>query len=177
MPRPGTDEYPPFYQTYVGLVPEADLLTAMAGQVGVTEDALRSLSDRPDHRPQPGKWSVQEVLGHMLDTERVFGSRALFLARGDPAPLPGFDQDEWMAHSNFARYTYPDLIAEFEGVRAGHLSFLRHLAPQAWERRGVVNAHPFTVRALAFAMLGHERHHLGLLRERYSEGREITGEG
>lgn len=170
MGRPDPGDYPAFSQTYIGLVPEADLLDAMAGQAEVTREVLRSLSDRPDHRPRPGKWSVREVLGHMLDTERVFGSRALFLARGDPAPLPGFDQDGWMAHSDFARYPFPELIAEFEGVRAGHLSFLRHLAPQGWDRRGVANGSPFTVRVLAFAMLGHERHHLGLLRERSGEG-------
>ncbi|MGI8747298.1 MAG: DinB family protein [Deinococcus sp.] len=170
MTRPGTDEYPPFYQTYIGLVPEADILAAMDGQAEVTREVLRSLADRPDHHPQPGKWSAQEVLGHMLDTERVFGSRGLFFARGDPAPLPGFDQDGWMAHSDFARYPYPYLIAEFVGVRAGHLSFLRHLPPEAWDRRGVVNGSHFTVRALAYAMLGHERHHLGLLRERYGGG-------
>jgi len=168
--RPEPGDYPSFYQTYIGLVPETDVLAAMDGQAEVSREVLRGFSDRPGHRSQPGKWSVQQVLGHMLDTERVFGSRALFLARGDPAPLPGFDQDEWMAHSDFGRYAYPDLIAEFVGVRAGHLSFLRHLPPEAWDRRGMVNGSPFTVRALAYAMLGHERHHLGLLRGRYGGG-------
>ena len=149
-------------------MPEDDLLHAMQMQAPVTEAQILSFADRPGHRSAPGKWSVRQVMGHMIDTERVFGFRALWIARADPAPLPGFEQDDWMMASDFDTRPLPELLEEFETVRRGHRLMLRHLSPQAWERRGVVSGHPFSVRALACAMLGHERAHLAVLAERYA---------
>lgn len=168
MTRPDPAEYAPFYATYINLVPEDDVLGAMQQQAGATRQRLAALQERPEHRYAPGKWTVRQVVGHMLDTERVFGGRALFIARNDPADLPGFEQDHWMAHSDFSRYALPDLSAEFGLVRAGHLSFLHHLPAEVWDRRGTAAGNVFSVRALAYALLGHERHHLGILTTRYS---------
>ncbi|WP_425144897.1 DinB family protein [Deinococcus sp.] len=168
MTRPHPGEYAPFYASYIGLVPEDDILSAIKAQFLVTRAALLVFSDRLDHRYSPDKWSVRQVVGHMLDTERVLGHRALWIARSDPAPLPGFEQDDWMVVSGFGTRTMSDLLEELEMVRRGHLLMLRHLSPDAWERRGVVNGQPFSVRALAHALLGHERAHLAVLAERYT---------
>lgn len=169
--RPQPGEYSAFHARYVALVPEDDLLAAMQAQETVTAAALRPYAATPDQTYAPGQWTVRQLLGHMTDVERVFGSRLLFVARGDPARLPGFEQDDWMRAADFGRYALPDLLAEFGAVRRSHLSLLRHLPPGDWTRRGTVGDHDFTVRALARMLLGHERAHLDVLRERYGPAR------
>lgn len=168
MTRPRSGDYPPFYARYVGLAPEDDVVGAMLTQAPLTRAALLSFAERPDFRYAPGKWSVKGVVGHMADTERVFGFRALWFARADPSALPGFGQDEWMAASDFEAQTLEDLLAGFEMARTANLLMLRQLAPDAWERRGRASGHDFTVRAYAHLLLGHERAHLQILAERYS---------
>ncbi len=167
MTRPAPTDHSEFHARYVNLVPETDLLSAMRAQTTVTQAALLAFADRPDHRYAPGKWTVRQVLGHMADTERIFGYRALSVARGDAAPLPGVEQDEWMANSDFSASSLEELLAGFQAVRTGNLYLLGGLTPAAWERRGVASGHTVTVRALAYMLLGHERAHLGILRERY----------
>lgn len=168
MTRPQPGDYPPFYARYVDLAPEDDVLAGMAAQAPLTRAAILKFTDRPDFRYAPDKWSVRQIVGHMADTERVFGFRALWFARADPSPLPGFEQDDWMAASDFGTPTLEDLLAGFETARVSNLTVLRQLAPEAWEQRGSANGHPFTVRAYAHGMLGHERAHLQILAERYS---------
>ncbi|GGJ73543.1 DinB family protein [Deinococcus aquiradiocola] len=165
--RPQPGDHSEFHARYVNLVPETDVLAAMQAQAPVTRAALLAFADRPDHAYAPGKWTVRQVLGHMTDTERVFGYRALSFARADTSPLPGFEQDDWMATTDFGTYRLPDLLTEFETVRAGHLSWLTHLPDAAWEGRGVASGQSVTVRSLAFMLLGHERAHLQILQERY----------
>ena len=167
MTRPQPSDHSDFHAWYVNLVPETDLLTAMRAQAAVTQAALLAFADRPDHRYAPGKWSVRQVLGHMADTERIFGYRALSIARGDAAPLPSVEQDHWMANSDFDLSSLEDLLAGFQAVRVGNLFLLGGFTPAAWERRGVASDHAVTVRALAYMLLGHERAHLEVLRERY----------
>ncbi|WP_424951292.1 DinB family protein [Deinococcus sp.] len=167
MTRPDPTQYPEFHQTYVRLVPEEDLLAALEKQAAETKRVLMAFL-APDHVYAPDKWTVRQVVGHMTDTERLFGGRLVWAARGDPANLPRSNPAAWMEAAHFERYTWSDLVAEFALVRAGHLSLLRHLTPDAWERIGTVNGSPFSVRALAYVLLGHERHHLKVLQERYS---------
>jgi hypothetical protein len=114
-----------------------------------------------------GKWSIREVVGHVIDAERVFGYRALCIARGETASLPSFDENEYVANASFDHCTLEELLEEFVQVREGHLAFFRHLSKEAWTRSGVANASPVSVRALAFILAGHPRHHLAVLRERY----------
>lgn len=167
MPRPQPDEYSSFFARYVDLAPEDDVLGAMQAQESLTHAQILAFADRPDHRYAPDKWSVKQVVGHMSDTERLFGFRALWFARRDPSPLPGMDQDEWMRVSDFTA-PLADLLSEFETARLNNLFMLRHLSPDAWERRGIANGHSFSVRASAHGMLGHERAHLKILEERYT---------
>jgi len=166
--RPEASEHAEYYGRYIGLVPEDDLCAAMAGQTAATLEFLRALPEAAgDVRYAPGKWSIKEVVGHMTDAERVFGLRALFFARLDPAALPGFEQDDWVRAATFDEQPLAELIAEFEHVRRGNLYFFKHLPAQAWLRRGTASGYQFTVRALGYAMVGHERYHLEVLRSRY----------
>lgn len=166
--KPEANEYAPYYERYVSLVPEADLVETLERQGTETVALLRGLSEEKGaHRYEPGKWSIKQLVGHMSDGERLFAYRALSIARGDSAELPGMDQDVWMAGVDFDARTLADLIDEFEVVRAATIHLLRHLSPEAWARRGVASDNEVTVRALAYVIAGHETHHLHILRERY----------
>ena len=114
-----------------------------------------------------GKWSIREVVGHVVDTERIMGYRACCVARGETASLPGFDENAYVQNASFDACPLPELLDELAVVREGNLALFRHLDAGAWSRVGTANAHPISVRALAYVMLGHPRHHLAVLRERY----------
>jgi uncharacterized damage-inducible protein DinB len=166
--RPEPNEYASYYELYVSKVPDANLIETLERQGAETLALLRALpEERGAHRYEPGKWSVKQVVGHMSDGERLFSYRALAIARGDRAPLPGMAQEEWMSGVDFDARTLADLLDEFEAVRAATLHLLRHLSPEAWARRGTASDNEVTVRALAYIIAGHEAHHVGVLRERY----------
>ncbi|HEX8335471.1 MAG TPA: DinB family protein [Pyrinomonadaceae bacterium] len=166
--RPESHEYAPYYEKYVSLVPDADPVETLRRQGAETLALLRSLPEgRGGHRYEPGKWSVKQLVGHVNDAERIFSYRALAIARGDRAPLPGMDQEEYMAGADFDARTLSDLAEEFEAVRNATLQLLRHLPPGAWARRGTASDNEVTVRALAYIIAGHESHHVRVLRERY----------
>src|ERR1044071_1498417 len=166
--RPEASEYAPYYERYISLVPDADLVETLERQGAETLALLRGLSEEKGaHRYEPGKWSVKQLVGHVNDGERIFSYRALAFARGDGQALPGMEQDEWMAGVDFAARTLSDLIDEFESVRAATLHLLRHLSPEAWARRGIASDNEVTVRALAYIIAGHVAHHVRVLRERY----------
>jgi hypothetical protein len=166
--RPESGEYASYYERYVSLAPDADVVGALERQGAETLTLLRALpEERGGHRYAPDKWSVKQVVGHMSDGERLFSYRALSIARGDRQALPGMEQEEWMAGADFDARTLADLLDEFEAVRASTLHLLRHLSPEAWARRGVASDNEVTVRALAYIIAGHEAHHVGVLKERY----------
>jgi hypothetical protein len=138
-------------------------------QLGETLALLRGFAEeRAGAGYEPGKWSVKEVVGHMIDGERVFAYRALCFARGDRTPLPGFEQDDYVAGGNFNARTLADLIDELEAVRRATLSLLRGLDADAWRRAGTASDNEVSVRALAHIIAGHELHHVRVLREKYS---------
>jgi hypothetical protein len=166
--RPEASEYAPYYERYVSLVPNADLVETLERQGAETLALLRGLTEEQGaHRYEPGKWSVKQLVGHLSDGERIFSYRALAFARGDAQALPGMEQDEWMAGVDFDARTLSSLIEEFEAVRAATLHLLRHLSPEAWARRGTASGNEVSVRALAYIIAGHEAHHVRVLRERY----------
>ena len=172
MSRPLENEYAPAFQAYVSHVEEDDIMPAMRSQI----DALDVLLDRvpPEHetyRYAEGKWSIREIVGHLIDGERVFGYRALCIARGEQQSLPGFDQDQYMLTAPFDRVALEDLLSEFRLVRLSNIALLRTLDEAAWTRMGTANGNPISVRALVYIMVGHTRHHMSVLRERY----EVAG--
>ena len=166
--RPDASEYAPYYGTYVGTVPEGDLLQILEDQHRDTQALLGGLSEAQAlHRYAPGKWSVKEVVGHLTDAERVFSYRALRFARGDAKPLQGFDENAWVPPGKFDARPLADLAAEFAVVRRATVALFRSLDAAALERRGVASDNLVSVRALAYIIAGHERHHVGILHERY----------
>lgn len=168
-PRPQPDEHSPYYAKYIALVPQDDLSIAghLADQHHETVDALRKAKAKADYSYAPGKWTVKEVIGHMCDAERIFAYRALRFSRGDATELPGFDENEYVARSNFRDRTIEDLLEELWAVRAATLSLAKHLPESSLANRGSANGAPISVRALLYIIAGHERHHLAILRERY----------
>lgn len=168
VPRPGTGEYAPFYAGYVAGVPDGDLIALLEQQAEETAGLLGAISEeKSHHRYAPGKWTIREVLGHIIDGERVFTYRALTFARGDAGPLPSFDENAWAASSNADRRTMKQLLAEYRAVRAATVALFRGFGDEEFARSGVASKNPVTVRALAYIVAGHERHHLKILRERY----------
>lgn len=166
--RPAADEYAPYFATYVSRVPDGHIVTTLERQLGETLALVRAIPDSwGDHRYAPGKWSIREVLGHMIDTERVMAYRALRMARGDQTPLPGFDQDPWVKAAHFETRSIASLASEFEHVRWSTLDLLRPLDDEALLRRGTASGATLTPRALAYVIAGHERHHVTSLREQY----------
>jgi len=166
--RPGPGEYAPFYETYVSKVPEADVLPVLEAQVAeVRRLAAAVPAERERFRYAPGKWSVREVFGHLADSERLFGYRALRIGRGDATPLPGFDQVTYMAEAGFDEVPLAELADELATLRETNLALLRRFDEAAWVRIGTANGTPVSVRALGYVMAGHLRHHLGILHERY----------
>lgn len=166
--RPEPTEYAPYYGTYVGAVPDGDVLEFLAEQATRAAAHLgRVETARETHRYAPGKWSVREVVGHMSDTERVFAYRLLTFARGDRSELPGMDQDVFMAASGFHARPLASIASEFSAVRESTLALVRSLAPGDADRVGVASGHPVSVRALTWIIAGHAEHHLNVLADRY----------
>lgn len=166
--RPGTDEYAPYYGTYIGKVPDGDLRAMLASQLAETLALIRSIPEsRGGHRYAPDKWSIKGVLGHLADSERIFSYRALRIGRGDTTPLPGFEQDDYVPMGNFDARTLRDLADELAAVRQATLHLFAHLDQAAVERRGTASGKPVSVRALAYIIAGHELHHVGILKTRY----------
>jgi len=166
--RPASEEFAPYYGRYISLVPDSEILELLKTQV---EETCKLLKSRPEtdgnHRYAPGKWTVKEMLAHLVDSERVFAYRALRIARGDQTPMEGFEQDDWVRGGSFAQRSLADLIEEFRSVRAATLSLLKYLPEDAWTRTGTANKNTVSVRALAYIIAGHELHHRRILQEKY----------
>lgn len=169
--RPDASEHDTYYAGYIGRVPDGDIVDTLAALEESTAAFLVTVpAESEHHRYREGAWSVREALGHMVDTERVFGFRALWFARGAPGDLPGMDQEVFAKTADADDRALADLAAEFRALRESHVRFFRALPPEAWDRSGIASDVPVTVRALAWIMAGHELHHLALYRERYGLG-------
>ncbi len=167
--RPRESEYPPFHAGYVSLVPEDEILPVLAEQLRDIVSFLQEIPEsRSDFRYAPEKWSVAELVGHVIDAERVFGFRAFTFARGDEAELPNFEQDPYVRNARIG-VSLSTLAREFGHVRRSHLLMFERLAPSDWSRTGVASGKTMSVRAIAFVMAGHVRHHAAILKSRYLE--------
>lgn len=169
--QPGADEHAEYYGRYIGLVPAGNILEILSTQIEETLAVLGGLSE-PEalYKPALGEWSIKEVIGHVIDAERVFAYRALRFARNDKTAIPGFDQDVFVQGATFDTYPIADLIAEFKWVRQTTVLLLKNLAPEMWQRRGTASDHEMSVRAAVYVIAGHERHHLESLRTVYRLG-------
>ena len=169
--RPKPDEIPSHYVGYIKRVPELDPVIVCAEQIEDTATLLSPLSEKDAmYRYDRGKWSIKEVVGHLADVERIMAYRALRIARGDTTPLPSFDENAYVPIAKFDTRSLADLVGELRTARAGTLALLRTFDADAWRRRGTASGKPVSVRALAFMIPGHERHHVEILRTRYGLG-------
>jgi hypothetical protein len=168
MTRPDSTEYAPYYDKYVSLVPDGPIVATLGSQIETTLDLLRGLSEtQGDSRYAPGKWTIKELVGHVIDAERIFAYRALRIARNDKTPLPGFEQDDFVAGANFNAIPLAELADELAVVRESNLRMFRHLTDDAWLRRGTASDNEMSARAAAYIIAGHELYHLDILKTRY----------
>jgi len=166
--KPDTSEHDPYYSRYIDLINGNDILKTLSVQIDGSLALLRSIpSSKSLHRYAPDKWSVNQVVGHIIDSERVFAYRALTFARNDKTSLPGFEQDDWIRGSSFDSFALAELISEFEGVRRANIYFFQHLSVDEWMRKGKANKADISVRALAYIIAGHELHHIQILKTKY----------
>ena len=166
--RPTNSEYASYYERYVTLVPEGDIVSTLTKQLGTTLQLLRGIDEsQAGNRYAPDKWSIKELVGHLIDGERIFSYRALRFARNDQSPLSGFEQDDYVRNANFDDRQLSDLANEFEYVRRANIELFKSFSEDAWARRGPANGVEISVRALAFVIAGHEAHHVQILRTRY----------
>jgi hypothetical protein len=171
IPRPKPDECAPFYHGYIAEVPGENLGAQLVEQLQEVERLFDQVTDAAAlARYAPGKWSIKEILGHLIDTERIFGYRLLRIARNDSTPLSGFDENAYVPAGGFDQRPLPMLLAEFRAVRLSTAALMEGLNPECWSRRGQANGKPISARALAYIMVGHVKHHLGVLRDRYGLG-------
>ncbi len=168
MHRPENTEYAEFYSGYVSLVPESDIVNVLSDQ---PEQLSAFCADIPEDKGTftyaEGKWTIKELLGHLIDAERVFAYRAHRFSHGDTTPLSSFDQDIYVTNGRSNDRTFADLLEEFEHQRRSNVALVKSLRDEDWDLTGIASDNPVSVRALAFIMAGHVRHHLGILNERY----------
>jgi len=166
--RPEPTEYNEFYAGYVAVVPEGDILDILGAEGAEALATFEEVSPgKLDYRYEPGKWTAREVVGHILDAEWIFTYRALRFARGDATPLPGMDQDEFMAGANFGERDMASMIAEFRHLRAANRALFGSFGEDVLDRSGTASGCSFTVRGLLYIVAGHAIHHVRVLRERY----------
>lgn len=166
--KPAPEELAPFYHRYIAASGWSDLLEGLEGSWRDFEALLRQVpADLEDHRYGEGKWSVKQVVQHVLDTERVMAYRALRFARNDGTPLPGFDEDAWAAEATAAQRRLRDLIAEGAALRASTLLLFRSFDARMLLRAGAANGAPCTARAAGWIIVGHMLHHARIIHERY----------
>ena len=166
--RPDPGEYNAYYDRYVALVPAGDIIALLTVQIDDTTALLRDLSEeQATHAYAPGKWTIKEVIGHIMDAERVFMHRVLRFARGDRTPLPSFDENAYTPAGEFNTRPLASLVSEFTAVRRATIALLAGLPPAAWERKGEASQFMVSVRGLAWITAGHELHHRNILAQRY----------
>ena len=168
--RPAKDECADVYQPYIAAV-EGELLPALASDAEAWRTMLAAVpADLEGHRYADGKWSIREVVGHVIDAERMFSVRAMAFAREDRSHFPSFDENAYAAASRADRRPLFSLADELSTVRASTLALLHSFENETWDRRGMASGFEFTVRSLAWIIAGHSRHHRRVVAERYLGG-------
>lgn len=168
--KPNPDEYSPFAAGYVGLVPDENVIEKLEQLMTSSYQLFSTLTDeQAAYAYAPGKWTVKQALGHMIDTERTFAYRAMVFSRNH-IELPGFDQDVYVANNDLSGQSIKDLAEEFKATRLSNLYMIKALSDEQLSRDGVASNARFTVRAFVYMIAGHELHHLNIFKERYNIG-------
>lgn len=168
LDRPMAGEYALSYEPYVAAVPPGDVLIHLQAQADEVDALFGSLSEAQGaFRYAPGKWTLKDLLQHLIDAERVFSYRGMRIGRGDTTPLPGYEENAYAAAAHADRRPLADLLAEWKAVRAASLGLFRGLPEAAWANGGSANGMPVTARCFPYFCVGHTAHHLAIIRERY----------
>lgn len=168
MRRPDPDDHPASFQPYVDRVPDGDVLVHLERQGRATAALLATVGEpRAAFAYAPGKWTIKRLVQHVVDGERMFGYRALCIARGEQRDLPPFDEDAYAIRDGSDGRLLADVVAEYAAVRRASVLLFAGFDGAAWQRRGTANGKSVAVRSLPWLVAGHELHHLAVLRERY----------
>ncbi len=168
MNRPEKSEYDPYYENYISLVENDDIIDTLGSQPTRLQDVLTALpEDRGTYAYADGKWSIKQLLGHLIDGERMFAYRLLRISRDDQTPIEGFEQDGYIENANSNERSFAELLEEFSLLRRANMIFFSNMTPEAWARVGTANNAKISARALVYIMAGHIEHHLRILKERY----------
>lgn len=166
--HPQPDEYGEFYKDYIELVDSPNVIESLIQQGQQVFSLIQTLSDEEAaFRYAENKWSVQEVLGHLIDTERIMAYRALCISRGEKKSLPGYDQDEYVNEANFSSRSLQNMSTEYDALRNANISMFSGFNEEQIKRKGTANQTKVSVRGLAYIIAGHEKHHLNILEEKY----------
>ena len=170
LTRPTEEEYDPAFHRYITLVPEGNFLELLGMQTHETKNFFEMLSEETgNYSYAPGKWNIKEVLGHMIDSERIFAYRALCIARGEQQPLPGFEQDDYAREAGYAQMPLSKIVQHYTALRVSTFCLLEYMPENAWTRTGTSNLKTISVRALVYSIAGHERYHMRKLAELYGQ--------
>lgn len=165
---PNKNEYNEFYDTYVSKARIHDLPRFLKIQLSAVTSMMEELpADKIDYAYAQGKWTVKQVLRHLIDTERVMGYRLMCVARAEQTNLPGFEQDDYMSCADDSAISWENLIGEFITLRHSNLAMIHNLNDTALNRQGKMSGYPVTARALVYILAGHVEHHIGILKDRY----------
>ena len=166
--RPAKGDYGEYYQKYIDLVKGEDIFRILVEQNMDSQNVLNSFSEsKGNYKYAEGKWTVKEVIGHMMDVERIFAYRALCIARGETNQLPGMDQDMYVSNGNFNKRQLFDLNYEYRLLRESNILLFGGFDKSVLQNKGTASGYEVTVLALMFMTVGHEKHHLNVLMERY----------
>jgi uncharacterized damage-inducible protein DinB len=168
MARPQPGDFAPFYENYIALAQGQTIAELVQQHSEVLNSFVQELpGEKANYAYAPGKWTIKQVLQHMIDTERIMTYRALRFARKDQTPVAGFEENDYAEQDGSASRTLESLKEEFVAVRRASDLFLTHLTTEALTGFGLANNHHITVNALAFIVYGHNLHHIAVLKERY----------
>jgi hypothetical protein len=166
MNRPQANEYPAWGETYIKLI-DGDVLEILQLQVTDFADFINSLADIGDFAYAPGKWTIKELIGHIIDTERILAYRITAFARGEKQALPGFDEDKYVAEARFSERSLLSFSEEFALLRQSNLYLIRSLNEKELDASGTASGREITVRAIVYVIAGHINHHVAMIKERY----------
>jgi uncharacterized damage-inducible protein DinB len=168
MKRPETNEFAPYYNGYISLIEGDDVMPVLNAQVAVLRSMLAGVpEEKGAYAYATGKWTIKELLSHVIDGERIFSYRILRVSRGDKTPIEGFEQDDYIENSNANNRSFAALLDEFDLQRRSNLLMVNNISDEGSKSMGTASDNPVSVRALTYVMAGHVTHHVNILKERY----------
>ncbi|PYS86888.1 MAG: hypothetical protein DMF62_14295 [Acidobacteria bacterium] len=169
MNRPETSEYDAYYERYVSRVADEDIIPVLESQPAELRSMFSNVGDdRGNYKYADDKWTLKEVLSHLIDGERMFAYRVLRISRGDETPIEGFEQDGYIENSNANNRPFAELLEEFDLQRRSNVLLIKNLSEEATKRLGMASGLEVSVRGLIYIMGGHVRHHFAILKDLYS---------